>query len=237
MKYLAVIPARGGSKGIPKKNIYPLCKKPLLGYTLDFLSEAAMPHVDVAVSTDSDEIAEVASAYPDVTVIRRPEEISGDTASTEAALIHALDSMEQLGAGPYDAVLTLQPTSPLRQPDTLQAFIRTYEEQQKEYDALLSLHETYTDYWVKKQDTSMENTSGQVLYGRLYPEAPRRRQERDPLYIENSAYYITSVRALRETRSVLGTRVNGFLISEREGMDINEPLDLIVAEALLNEEA
>ena len=72
-------------------------------------------------------------------------------------------------------------------------------------------------------------------YERLYPNAPRRRQDRKPLYVENSAYYITDAETLRETKSVLGTRINGFIISEREAVDINEPLDILKVEAILRE--
>lgn len=229
MRYLAVIPARGGSKEIPKKNIVPLCGKPLLGYTLEVLLEAEMENVDIAVSTDSEEIAAVAEGYADkgVCVVKRPEEISGDTASTEAALLHAIDVMEKKNGVSYDVVLTMQPTSPFRKVETFCAFLENYEANANQYDALLSLHETRTDYWVKK---------GEGAYGRLYPEAPRRRQEREPMYVENSAYYATSVKALRETSSVLGNHVNGFLILEEEGLDINEPIDLLVAEKLMEDQ-
>ena len=226
MSYLIVVPARGGSKGIPKKNIYPLKGTPLLAYTLEVIQKAELADTDVVVSTDSEEIADVARAYSGVDVIRRPDSISGDRASTEDALLHALDVMEEKNKRCYDAVITLQPTSPFRQSKTLREFVAAYEAQKKEYDALLSLHETRSDYWVKKDDGT---------FGRLYPEAPRRRQEREPLYVENSAYYITGVSALRETHLVLGNRVSGFLISEREGLDINEPADLRMAEAIMEE--
>lgn len=224
MKYLIVVPARGGSKGIPKKNIYPLVGKPLLSYTLEVIQRAGLADTDVAVSTDSEEIAEVARSFSGVEVVHRPAEIAGDRASTEAALLHALNVMQERYGVKYDAVLTLQPTSPLRQPETLKQFIKTYEEQKDRYDAILSLHEDRSDFWVKK---------GDGVFDRRDPAAPRRRQEREPLYVENSAYYITSVVALRETHSVLGRRVNGFVIPESEGIDINEPVDLVIAEALL----
>lgn len=226
MRYLIVVPARGGSKGIPKKNIYPLKGKPLLAYTLDVIGKAKLVHTDVVVSTDSEEIADVAREYSGVEIVRRPDAIAGDHASTEDALLHALDVMEREHGKTYDAVLTLQPTSPFRRSQTLREFVAAYEAQREEYDALLSLHETRSDFWVRKENGA---------FSRLYPQAPRRRQEREPLYIENSAYYITSVAALRQTHLVLGTRVGGFLISEREGIDINEPSDLKMAESVMEE--
>ena len=230
MRYLAVVPARGGSKGIPKKNIVPLCGKPLLGYTLEWMARVRekepQMQIDVVVSTDSDEIASVAKKYCNVEVVMRPSNISGDTASTEMALFHAIEAMQAEKNVVYDAVLTLQPTSPFRREQTFINFIHQFEDDIDKFDALLSLHETRTDYWILKDDG---------MYGRLHPDASRRRQEREPMYIENSAYYVTKIKALYRTKSVLGTKVNGFLIDETEGLDINTPIDLAIAEAMMEE--
>lgn len=224
MKLLIVVPARGGSKGIPKKNIVPINGKPLIEYTLDMVTAAGLPDADIAVSTDSEEIRSVVEKYRGVTMIQRPDDISGDTASTEDALLHALDFMEKRNSIEYDAVMTLQPTSPLRKISTLREFVQKYEQGTDQYDALLSLSENRGDFWIRKED----------VYERLYKNAPRRRQERKPLYLENSAYYITSVQALKETKSVLGTNVNGFVISDIEGIDINESVDILIVKAFLD---
>ena len=226
MKYLVVIPARGGSKGIPMKNIYPLNGKPLLTYSLEMMRQVEFDG-DVVVSTDSGQIREVALQTPGTEVVDRPEEISGDKASTESALLHALKVMEERKGCVYDAVVTLQATSPLRQAATVKACFDKYEADRDQYDALLTLTETRTDYWIKE---------GQDHYRRLYPDAPRRRQDREPIYIENSAVYITDRQSLTETNSVLGHRVNGYVIPEREGVDINEPVDILLAEELLKTE-
>ena len=226
MNKLIVIPARGGSKGIPHKNIYPVNGKPLLSYTIEVILSSDIKDTDIVVSTDSEQIANVAKMYDGVYVIDRPSDISGDKARTEAALIHALDYMEEKYGKTYEVVLTLQATSPLRKPETLKRFIDVFEETYPLYDSQLSLNENRTDFWVRNGDDS---------FSRLYPEAPRRRQERAPLYSENSAYYITEVKALRDTMSVLGTRANGFIISDVEAVDINEPIDIVLAESLLNQ--
>ena len=224
MQKLIVIPARGGSKGIPGKNIYPINGKPLLEYTLEVIKKACLDNTDVVVSTDSDSIKKVVQKYIYVDIVDRPKDISGDNAKTEEALLHALSIMEEKKQKKYDAVLTLQATSPLRKPDTLKAFIRAFEEGYPKYDAVLSLNENRTDFWIKKADGSFE---------RRDKNAPRRRQEREPLYAENSAYYITEVKALRETISVLGRNCNGFVISDEEAIDINEMIDIIIAEAII----
>lgn len=226
MKLLVVIPARGGSKGIPFKNIYLVNGKPLLLYSLEMIKKVSFDG-DVVVSTDSEKIKEVALSVDGIEVVDRPEDISGDKASTEAALLHALHVMEERKKCHYDAVVTLQATSPLRKADTVKACFDRYEKDRDRYDALLTLTESRTDYWVKE---------GEEQYRRLYPDAPRRRQDRDPIFIENSAVYITDSQSLKETGSVLGHKVNGYVIPEREGVDINEPIDILIAEELLKEE-
>lgn len=223
MRYLVVIPARGGSKGIPHKNIYRIAGKPLLVYAIESMSGVEYEG-DLVVSTDDDEIAAIALKYENVMVIKRPDEISHDTAKTEAALIHALKYMEEKYDKKYDAVVTLQPTSPLRESRTIQDFLRAYERDIQKYDALLTLSEDRSDFWIQKPDGS---------YGRLFPDAPRRRQERNPLYVENSAIYVTSRESLLECNSVLGKRVNGYVINTAEGVDINEFSDIAMAESLL----
>ena len=224
MNYLIVVPARGGSKGIPGKNIYPINGKPLLEYTLEVALNAGLNNVDIVVSTDSEKIKSVALKYKDVYIIDRPAEISGDKASTESALLHALAIMEEKTSKKYDGVLTLQATSPLRKPETLRRFIDEYEKYYPQYDALLSLNEDRSDFW------HMVDTD---TYERLFKDAPRRRQEREPLFVENSAYYLTGTDALRNTGSVLGSSVNGFIIDSYEAVDINEMIDIYIAEGIL----
>lgn len=224
MKKLIVIPARGGSKGIPGKNIYPIQGRPLLEYTIETALNAALEDTDILVSTDYKEIKKVAEKFEGVMVIDRPGNISGDHASTESALLHALDYMNVRYGKNYDAVVTLQATSPLRKTDTLKKFIEEYESGYPRFDALLSLNENRSDFWHEIEPGK---------YERLFKEAPRRRQERAPLYVENSAYYMTDVPALRSTGSILGTSVNGFIISEYEAVDINEMIDIHIVEGIL----
>lgn len=222
--YLVVVPARGGSKGIPLKNIYPLDGKPLLSFTLEALAKADI-NADVVVSTDSEKVMRVARDFGKVHVVKRPDEISGDLSSTEDALIDALFQMRDLIGCDYDAVVTAQPTSPFRKPSTLQAFLAAFESLDPRFDSMLTLSETYADYWICSDGG----------YERLYPQAPRRRQDRSPLYVENSCLYVTKTSALLETRSVLGRCAQGFVIHGNEALDINEPIDLAIAETMLSQ--
>lgn len=222
---LIVIPARGGSKGIPKKNIYPLNGVPLINYTLKVIRDSGV-NADVAISTDSDEIAEIARVeMPEIFIVKRPKEISGDTASTESALIYTLGEMEKMTGNEYVDVMTLQPTSPFRKAVTLREFYQEYLRCKGEYDAQLTLTEDRSDFWIQKSDGGFE---------RLQKDAPRRRQDRKPLYVENSSIYITDKAALLNTKLVLGTHANGYIIDEDESLDINNPIDIMVAEAIIN---
>lgn len=219
---VAIIPARGGSKGIPGKNIRPLNGRPLLSYTIEAAREADVAR-QIFVSTDSEEIAAVARQCG-AGVILRPDDISHDTASTESALIHALTFVtEQCGWEPQH-VLTLPPTSPLRTAATIKAAVALYLANLDSYDALLTLTENRGDFW--RRDAAGH-------YSRLFPDAPRRRQEREPLFLENSAIYITRTSSLIETGFILGRKCTGFVIPDLEATDINEPIDLQWAEFLL----
>jgi CMP-N-acetylneuraminic acid synthetase len=223
LNILVVVPARGGSKGIPLKNIYSLDGKPLIEYTLDMLLDVDV-NIDISVSTDSAQVKEVVAKYNDIFIIDRPENISKDTSLTEDTLIHALEYMEKKYSNTYDYVLTVQPTSPLRKSSTFVSFLEEFNNVCNTYDAQLTLTESYSDYWIK---------DGKNTFQRLYPNAPRRRQERKPIYVENSSLYITSVASLKETKSVLGNNAHGYIISAIEAIDINEYIDLDIAETFL----
>ncbi|MEX5216601.1 MAG: acylneuraminate cytidylyltransferase family protein [Nitrospira sp.] len=218
---LAVIPARGGSRSIPFKNIKPLAGKPLLAYTIDAAKRSR--HLDrCVVSTDHDEIAKVAAAHG-AEVIRRPPEYATDEAPTELALLHAVGELRQAGYRP-DYVVTLEPTSPLRTAELIDRCIESAMNR-IEADCVMTVTETRKCY-------------GRILEGRfeyLFPDQPRRRQDRTPLYEESSTVYVTRTGALERHRSVLGVVRYAVVVDDpREAIDINEPLDFILAEAALS---
>lgn len=217
---LTVIPARGSSKRVPLKNIKELNGKPLLAYTIEAALEASLN--DIVVSTDSEKIACLSKTYG-VRVVIRPDEFATDKASTESVLLHALDIMEGVG-NKYKWVMTLQPTSPFRSAKTIKHFINILYKKSIKQDCLMSVTENRGDFW---------QMCDEGLVKRLFPDAPRRQQDRIPLFEENSAIYITLVEALRRTNSVLGNSVRGIAIDPFEAFDINTDLDFQIAEALL----
>jgi N-acylneuraminate cytidylyltransferase len=217
---LAVIPARGGSKSIPLKNIKPLAGKPLVAYTIETAKQSR--YLDrCVVSTDHDDIAKVAAVYG-AEVIHRPPEYATDQSPTELALLHAVGTLEQAGYRP-DYVVTLEPTSPLRSAGLIDRCIGMAM-QRTEADCVMTVIETRKCY-------------GRILDGRfeyLFPDQPRRRQDRRPLYEESSTVYVTRTSALERHRSVLGLVRYAVVVDDpREAIDINDPLDFILAEAAL----
>jgi len=219
-RFLAVIPARGGSRGLPRKNIRLLRGQPLLSYTV--AHALAVPSIDFTVVTSDDaeilKIGEKAGAAP----ILRPKKLAGDRARTEDALLHALEILEKMGNS-YDFVVTLEPTHPFRKPETVTQAIEMVSSGR--YDSCMTLTEDRTDFWRQKGKS----------YARLFPNAPRRRQERDPLFKENSLVYVTSVAALRRRKFVIGSRPGFIITPERESLDIHTATDLAFAESLMGE--
>ncbi len=221
MNILAIIPARGGSKGIPRKNIQPLVGKPLLAYTIEHAH--ATPAISrVVVSTDDAEIAAVAEQYG-AEVIWRPAEISGDDATSESALLHALDHLRDSEGYEPDLVVFLQATSPLRQPDDIQKAIETL--QQQGADSLLSVAPSHVFLW-----RLVNGRAEPVNYD--YRQRPRR-QERAPEYIENGSIYIFKPWVLREQSNRLGGKIALYVMDPLDSLQVDEPSDLALIEQVM----
>jgi CMP-N,N'-diacetyllegionaminic acid synthase len=218
---IVVIPARGGSKRLPRKNIKPLGGKPLLAYTIEAALGAGIG-VPVIVSTEDDEIAAVARDFGAEVVIR-PAELAADDSSTEATLLHVLDARRRDGS---DAawVMTLPPTAPFRSAATVRRFHDAARDGAENIDCYMSVTEDRGDFWQLAADGTGR---------RLFPDAPRRQQSRAPLYEENSAVYVTRVRALRQSGSILGDTVMPLAIDPLEALDINTAHDFWLAESLI----
>jgi len=219
---LGVIPARGGSKSIPLKNIRPLNGTPLLAFTIQSAKRSKFLDRCV-VSTDHPDIAAAARAHG-AEVIDRPAELATDQAPTEGALLQVLEVLRRQGYRP-EYVVTLEPTSPFRTAALIDRCIATAIDQ-PDVDCVLTVTETRKCY-------------GRLVDGRfeyLFPDQPRRRQERQPLYEESSTVYVTRTAALERDRSVLGRSRVGVVVADScEALDINEPLDFLIAEAVLTQ--
>ena len=219
---LAVIAARGGSKGIPHKNLIDLCGKPLIAWTV--LQAAAAHGVDVvAVSSDSDAILSAAEAAGAVGV-RRPEDISGDLASSEAAWLHALEHVDGK-LGPFERIVALQATSPIREASDIDTALDAFERQK--LDSLLSVCEVedYFNWRIGKDGPEPIN----------YDYHDRRmRQQIEKRYLENGSFYVFIPSVLRETKNRLGGRIGMHVMERHKMFQIDRPEDIRLCAAIMS---
>lgn len=220
---LAVVPARGGSKGVPRKNLQPVAGRPLLAWTLEAVAQAQTAF-RLVVSTDDDDIASVARGLGSE-VVQRPAELATDVAPTEPALLHVLDELD--GAGDADHILLLQATSPIRRPGTLDRAWEAY--RAGDADSLVGVVPVAPFLWRGPLSAATP------LYDPL--RRPRRQDltDRDLLFRETGSLYITRTDALRETGCRVSGAVLAFALHQDEGLDVDDLDDLAAARRLLGE--
>ena len=217
---LALIPARGGSKGIPGKNLKPLGGIPLLSWSLR--QAAATPAVGrIVVSTDAEPIAELARREG-AEVVQRPAGISGDTASSESALRHALDELRRLDGYVPDLVVFLQATSPLRRPDEIRRALETFEGEGA--DSLFSASPVHGFVW---------RLQGELRALTYDPQERPRRQDIGEDLLENGSIYIFKPWVLDRFDNRLGGRVAVHRMDPLDSFQVDEPGDLELLEGLL----
>jgi CMP-N-acetylneuraminic acid synthetase len=227
---LAVVPARGGSKGIPLKNLRPVSGVPIVARVGDSVKE--VPEIDRAVvSTDHDEIVAVAEAAGLAAPFRRPEAISGDRIGDFDVLNHALTEMERIDARQYDIVLMLQPTSPLRRPEHVSATLKMLVE--GDWDAVWTVSETDSKSHPLKQLTV---TDGHLGHWDEDGAGIVARQQLEPVYHRNGIAYAMTRECLFEQKTILGAR-SGALVLKGHFVSIDTEWDIDLVEFLLAREA
>ena len=222
MEVLCIIPARGGSKGIPRKNIYPLRGIPLLVHSIRHAWEA--PSISrVVVSTDDPEIAGVAEeAHAEV--VRRPPAISGDTATSESALLHTLDHLKDSEGYEPDLVVFLQATSPLRKQYDIQQTIEVL--QREKADSAFSAVPVHGFIW--------RSSSEQITPINYHPvQRPPRQEIIETFLEENGSIYIFKPSVLRTYGSRLGGKIAIHEMDRLDSFQVDEPGDLELLERLL----
>ncbi|HCA45985.1 MAG TPA: acylneuraminate cytidylyltransferase family protein [Armatimonadetes bacterium] len=220
MHTVAVIPARGGSKGVPLKSIRMVAGKPLLAWVVEACRAAS--GVDrTIVSTDHEGIAEVAQEWGAEVPFMRPAEFAGDLVTLDPVIFHAVQTLEERDAREIDVVLTVQPTCPLLRPETIERSVATLVE--GGFDSVIMLREIRHLYWRR-------------VDGHFEPMYARRanRQELEPFYPEVGAVF-ASRRAIITPQDRLGSNIGHVIGSEEEALDIDTEIDLKLAELLIEQ--
>ena len=221
-RVLAVIPARGGSKGVPGKNIRPLAGRPLIAWTIAAAAHA--PELDrVIVSSEDADIIATAKAWGGEAPFVRPAELARDDTPGIAPLLHALDMLEP---ETYDYVVLLQPTSPLRTGADISAALHLCVDSNAPACVSVSAPE-HAPWWMFRLDEA------RCLQALLPKEAiPARRQDMPEVYALNGAVYVAKVPWLRERKTFLTPQTVAYVMPRERALDIDVELDFIIAEAV-----
>jgi CMP-N-acetylneuraminic acid synthetase len=229
-RILAIIPARGGSKGIPRKNMQLLRGKPLISYSIHAALQSHTIQKTV-VSTDDESIACAARQYGAEVPFLRPLHLSTDTATSVSVLQHAVRYLADKEEDPADIIVCLQPTSPLRSAEDIDQAVTLC--LSTGADSVVSLCPAeHHPYWMKT-----------VVGNRVYPlmevddEKYPRRQDLPPVYQLNGAVYVTRRRILLEEDRLLGGNTLAYVMPRERSVDIDTPIDLKLAELLMQGEA
>lgn len=229
-KILGIIPARGGSKSIPRKNIKMFAGKPLIAWVIETMKKSGM--IDrVVVSTDDQEIADTAKRYGAEVPFLRPAELAEDTTPTLPVLQHAVTWLKESEGFEPDYVVLLEPTSPTKRPfhmrDVVQKLIETGA------DSVISVSEVpgvFSPYW---QIKIAEGDRVELFTGGSMKQVIRRRQDLPKTYYRNSAIYAFKPELLfRDDPSFYGEDVRAYITDLKYTMDIDTPEDWAIAEVM-----
>ena len=217
----AIIPARGGSKGIPKKNLINFLGKPLILHSIEYAKKCNLIS-NIYVSSDDEEIKNQAN-QSDVKVIDRPKELSGDKASTESAIEHYLECIDYKP----DLIVLLQPTSPHRPEGSLEKAINKLIKHN--HDSVLSISPTHNFFW------KIKNEAASPLYD--YKNRPRRQDllEEDINYIENGSLYVFTYSLYKNKKNRLGGDIGYIVFNEPFSIEIDSMVDLKLLEFICTE--
>jgi len=227
MNPLIIITARGGSKGIPYKNIKPLNGKPLICYSIDVARQFTTEE-NICVTTDDDKIIDVVENYGLKVPFKRPAELATDTASSNDVLLHALSFYEQQGKN-IDVIILLQPTSPFRKVDFLREAVNLYT---PAVDMVVSVKEAPANPYYNCFE---ENINGFLTISKTMEHPITRRQDAPKVWEYNGSIYVINPDSLKEKGMQHFTRIKKYPMSDNYSIDIDTPLDWKIAELLLQE--
>lgn len=226
MKPLVIIPARGGSKGIPHKNIKPLGGKPLICYAIDTARKFTSDE-NICVSTDDDAIIKVVEYYGLNVPFKRPDYLATDNAGTNGVLLHALDFYEQKG-NHYDVVVLLQATSPFRRAEDVIEAVNLYD---NSIDMVTSVMPAKCNPYY---DGFEDNAEGLLTISKG-DGTIERRQDAPKVWQQNGAVYVINPFELKAKGLAGMTRIRKYVMDELHSVDLDNMLDWKIAEIMLEE--
>ena len=225
-KVLAVIPARGDSKGIPRKNLYPLNGKPLIAYTIEAALKSKLLTRSI-ISTDSEEIAEVAEKFGGDVPFIRPNVLANDTASSIDVVKHAVKELEKADGVRYNYAVLLQPTTPLRLSEDIDKVVQKLISTQ--CDTVITMVDVGAYHPAR-----MYRIENDRLVGIMEESiAMRRRQDLPPIYIRSGDVYACKRDIIFNRNSMLGNDCRPLVISPNRAINIDTLRDIVLAEYLL----
>jgi CMP-N-acetylneuraminic acid synthetase len=226
---IAMIPARGGSKGLPGKNIRSLAGKPLIAWSIEKARKSR--HLDeIVVSTDSEEIAEVARTHGASVPFLRPSDLASDRASTYDVIRHALSHYRAQGRE-FEYTVLLEPTSPLREDDDVDRMLGKLDENAARFDAIVSVGE------VSEHPSIIKRFEGDAI-APFVPELAMttRRQDNQPAYFPYGVAYIAKTATLLAENTFYARRCTAFAIKRYQNYEIDDIYDFLCVEAVMKHE-
>jgi len=225
MNVLTIIPARGGSKGVPGKNIRPVHGKPLMAWTIE-CALAVRGLERIVVSSDDPAILDVARAYPRIVARERPAEHARDNSLIAPAVAHILAEDERETGAHYDAILLLQATAPLREAFHVEEALGLLRDGVNTVISVCAMRDMHPARMYRMQD-DRELVS-------LMPELEQaRRQDIAPVYYRNGSIYLVRRDAFDATGSLMAKPAVGYEMEDRYLLNIDEPRDMLIAEPLI----
>lgn len=228
MKIFSIIPARGGSKGIPGKNIKNILGKPLICYSI----EAALESKEIGkiiVSSDSEDILEIAQSYSEIILHKRPVDLATDNSPVTLTVQNILDQYQDqlLIEKNHDAVMLLQPTAPIRTGSQIDDAINLFRENSR-FNSLISVCEM-DDVHPARMYWKEQNQIVPIL--KEYEET--RRQEIPTVWFRNGSIYLTRIKTFQENKSLMAKPTMGFPMPASQLLNLDDTRDLVIAEALI----
>ena len=225
MNILVVIPARGGSKGIPHKNIKKLNGKELITYSIDVARQLTSDD-NICVSTDDDNIIATVENYGLKVPFKRPIELATDSAGTNGVLLHALDFYENQGRT-YDVIVLLQPTSPFRSIDSHSAAVDLYT---PDVDMVVSVKEAVTNPYYNSFE---ENDKGLLVISKG-EGLIERRQDAPKVWEFNGSIYVINTTRLKEVGLSRLNRIKKYVMDDFHSIDLDTMMDWYMAEYIIS---